>query len=135
VGAVVIAAAALLVGGIVRHDPVELSVPVPYGLGLRPSLIVPVGGPGSPVLAVAAGAGVAVETAALNGVVLPAYAHDVLHSPVALGLIAGLFAAGITVGSALHEFVHPVRSSRFALLLVFVNVSGSACWRCAPGCR
>ncbi|HEX6359370.1 MFS transporter [Actinophytocola sp.] len=133
VGAVAIAAAAVLVGGIVRHDPVELPVPVPYSLGLRSSLVMPVAGPGSSVLAIAAGAGLAVETAALNGVVLPVYAHDVLHSPLALGLIAGLFAAGIVVGSALHEFVHPVQSPRFALLLVFVNVSRLCVLALRPG--
>jgi MFS family permease len=56
-------------------------------------------------------------------VLIPVYASDVLHSPTALGLMAGLMAVGLMVGSALHDWLGPITS--VGLVAVFVLV-GSA---------
>lgn len=56
-------------------------------------------------------------------VLLPVYANDVLHSPAALGLMAGTMAACILVGSALHDWLGPITS--VGLFSVFILVGNA----------
>lgn len=60
--------------------------------------------------------------AALAGVVLPVYAHDVFHSPLALGVMTSAFGAGALAGLALFGLI----GHRFSRRAIYVG-----CWTLA----
>lgn len=124
VAGAVIAAATVLVASILAALLVQvhprITSGLPYGEALRQMIAVPVGRSRvtSTMLLLSLGIGLADAF-----VLIPVYAHDVLHSPTALGLMAACLAVGIMVGSALHDWLGPITS--VGLFSVFILVGNA----------
>jgi hypothetical protein len=119
VAGTVIATATILAAPLMPAYP-QLTSGLSYAEALRQMVAVPVGRSRVTATLMPLALGIGLADAFL---VIPVYANDVLHSPAALGLMAGCMAAGIMVGSALHDWLGPITS--VGLFTVFILVGNA----------
>jgi MFS family permease len=117
-GAVLAATSVLTAPLLPPHPKLPSGLSYPDALRQMVALPVGLGSVASTLMLLGLGIGVADAF-----VLIPLYANDVLHSPTALGLMAGLMAAGIMVGSALHDWLGPITS--IGLFSVFILVGNA----------
>lgn len=119
VAGAVIAAATVLAAPLLPAHP-KVPSGLSYADAVRQMVALPVGR--GPVTSTLMLLGLAIGTADIF-VLIPVYANDVLHSPTALGLMTGFMAAGLMVGSALHDWLGPITS--IGLFSVFILVGNA----------